>query len=273
MYILRHHRVGSLGREVLAQLVFHGQARVDAHKRLAADAEERQVQTGVQAPAVAERQLVFAVDSQLMGCVVVMAAAREAVGLLLHTPQIHLRTCLRSELVEGVVVAEADVVVRRWSVVELRTVAQVADGGAVVVFNVGMVVYVVFFVEGLLVVGGEQRGAVVGIDGGEVRQQLRRELVAPVQRGVQVAPAESVLVDVAIAQAAVVFTIPGFTPVVLRAERVLSVVDAQIHLRPSVEDVRQLRVQVVEVVGQRNLLLVVVVVGNGEGWPSQQVEP
>ena len=113
----------------------------------------------------------------------------------------------------------------------------------------------------------------MGVDGGEVRQQLRRELVAPVQRGVQVAPAEAVLIDIVVAQLAVVIALPCLAPVVLRRQRVLSVVDAQVHLRAAVEDVCQLCVQVVEVVGQRDVLLVVEVVGNGEGRPRQQIEP
>ena len=202
-----------------------------------------------------------------------MAAAREAVGFLLHAPEMHLRARLRPELMVGVVVAEAYVVARRRPVVELRAVAQVADGGAIAVLQIDAVGHIAQIVEGAFVVGGEQRGAVVGVDGGEVRQQLRRELVAPVQCSVQVAPAEAVLVDIVVAQLAVVIALPCLAPVVLRRQRVLSVVDAQVHLRAAVEDVCQLCVQVVEVVGQRDVLLVVEVVGNGEGRPRQQIEP
>ena len=190
VHILRHHGVAGLQRQVGAQLVFHGQTRVNRTVGLSAGNKERHVYTTIHAPTVGERQLVLGIDVQLVARLAVAAAVAQGVANVGACIEEFL-LCLRTELVIGVVVAEADVMTGRGTVVELRTVADVVDDrvcGMFVVIDVQIVGRAI-----APVAAGADVSTVVGIDGCEVGHQLRGQRQVPVEGSVQVAPAQVAL--------------------------------------------------------------------------------
>ena len=265
MNILRHQGVRELGRQVWPQLVFHGQARVDCSKNLVRNGEDRGVQAHVDAPSVAQSQLVFGIEVQLVARHPVARAVGQGVSRLAVGPAVHLGVGLRAVEVIGIVVAEADVVDGRRTEIERRAIADVVDGRFVLVLRVILIADGSVGSQLAFVVDRTQVRAVSCIDGGDVGGHLRCQLVVPVYGGVEVAPAELVVHDVAIRTLLV--------PVVVGGQRIAPVKETDAHVRAPAEEVGELHVQVVEHVVHLQVFFVVEVVGDGLGGPRQQVEP
>ena len=271
MHILRHHGVGQLGRHRAAHLPAHGNTRVEAHESLGIGTEQAGVETRIKAPLRGQSPRIFSKEVQLVRHIAV--AARGAYGVVLfggaHDAALRLR--LRSEHMPCVGCAEAYVVTRRGTVVELCVGSRVIDHRAVAVGEEAHLLLALLAVA--VVVGIVVARIVLGERGVEVGKELWREHIVPVEGHVAVAPSHVHARDVVVAPAVAVRVGGVFKiAVILGVEAVASGIEAQRQTAAVREDMCELRVHVVKKIAQRHLVVASFVEESADGG-GEQVEP
>ena len=187
--------------------------------------------------------------------ILVMTVARNGVSLCHTFALIAVKTAvgLWLEAVISIVMTETNVMTWVWTEVECRTIAKVVDRRTIAMWGDYQSFYLSIF-HHLPFVWARYRWTVVRINGCEVSKELWWELVIPVECSIEVAPMESIFIDVFIFIAATIVVIH----IVFCIQSVFTWIDTQRHTWAVVEDIGQLKVQVVEEIRHIKLFIIIV---------------
>ena len=235
---------------------------------LSTDVEQRVVQPGVQLPTVAQPDVVFGIECELMSPVGRPAPPSECIHRLLRPGIMPVVGLLRTEEVVEVCRPHPHMVVRAGTVVQLGMVTDVVDGRAAALLLKRQLPTV--FARLLVILQEIVVGAVVGIQSADGSKETGRPPVLPVERRRRVAPlhVELHVVEILV----IVLDVTVVMLLAVHLEEVVARIETERGATPVGEDVRHLRIDVVEGITHVELVSPRTVVG-GKERSGKCVEP